>query len=314
MSDSRVRVCIVGSINMDLIVRAPRLPAAGETLMGGPFSTSPGGKGANQAVAAARTGAGVTMIGAVGDDAYGSTLRGTLAAEGIDVSHIAGRAAIATGVALITVAGDSENTIVVAAGANATVSPGDVENARAAITEADVLLMQLEVPLATVQRAAEIARDADVTVVLNAAPAQRLSRDLLGLLDALVVNRTEAAIVAGAPPGSEPALDMLGVSACVVTLGAGGARYLHGRADGNIAAYPVQPIDTVGAGDAFAGTLATRWAEHKIGVGVDHEAFRDILCWACAAGALATTKHGAIPSLPTRAEVVSLLRRADAQP
>lgn len=314
MTDSQARVCVIGSINMDLVVRAPRLPAPGETLMGGPFSTSPGGKGANQAVAAARTGARVTMFGAVGDDTHGQALLDTLVHEGIDVSHVARRAGNSTGVALITVAGDGENTIVVAAGANATVSPEDVENAKSVIAEADALLMQLEIPLPTVQRAAEIARDADVTVILNAAPAQRLSRELLGLLDVLIVNRTEAAIVAGAPPGSEPELDLLGVPACVVTLGARGARYLHGRADGRVAAYPVQPLDTVGAGDAFAGTLATRWAEHKIAAGVDHDAFRDILCWACAAGALATTKHGAIPSLPTRAEVVSLLRRADTLP
>lgn len=319
---------MLGSINMDLVVRSPRLPAPGETLLGGPFSTSPGGKGANQAVAAARMGAEVSFIGAVGDDEHGRVMLETLKGEGIDTSRIAVREGTPTGVALITVAeGQGENTIIVAPGANATVTPGDVEAARGTIGAADVLLIQLEVPLEAVARAGEIARDLGVTVVLNAAPAMRLPAEVLASTDVLIVNETEAAVVgaeAFAPIGPEPepadeleALLLraagLGPGTTVLTAGAAGALFRCGRESaGRVPATPVSAIDTVGAGDAFCGALAVRLAEHQIGdargAGLDRMGLMDAVCWACAAGALATTKNGAIPSLPTRAEVLRLLR------
>jgi ribokinase len=329
MPDDRPRLCIVGSVNMDLVVRAPRLPAPGETLLGGPFSTSPGGKGANQAVAAARMGAQVSFVGAVGDDAHGRAMIETLKAEGIDTSRVVTRATMPTGVALITVASreaGGENTIVVAPGANATLTPSDVDAARPAISEADILLLQLETPLEAVARAAALARDAGTTVALNAAPAQRLPADLLAALDILIVNESEAAAVVdrsafASPPSADQGDELdqllarltgLGIPTSILTAGPGGAVFVSGREPrARVPACPVTPIDTVGAGDAFCGTFATRLAEHQIGNGrggLDRMAFFDAVCWANAAGALATLKPGAIPSLPTRAEVVRMLR------
>jgi ribokinase len=328
------RICILGSINADLIVRTPRLPGAGETVLGGPFTSAPGGKGANQAVAAARMGAHVTMIGAVGDDAHGRAMLGTIGAEGVDATHVKTVPGAATGVALITVEERTgENTIVVAPGANAAVTPADVAAARGVIGASDILLVQLETPLATVRAAAELAGSVGTSVVLNAAPAQPLPLDLLAMVDVLVVNESEAATLAAgattfAPLGPAPAaatgrpetdallarLATIGPGLVVLTLGAAGAVYQRakGRA-GAAPPYTVEPTDTVGAGDAFTAALAVRWAEQLAGArgghGVDDLGLIDTLAWACAAGALATTKSGAIPSLPTRAEVMGLLRR-----
>lgn len=297
------RVCIVGSINMDLVVRTPRLPAPGQTLMGGPFARFPGGKGANQAVAASKAGARVAMIGAVGDDEHGSAMTRTLADHGVDVSRVSARSNTPTGVALITVDQAGENTIIVAPGANAAVSPAAVESAADAIRGADVLLAQLEVPLDAVAEAATIARGSNTRVMLNAAPAQPLLPDLLALLDVLIVNRGEAALIAGRGSDEEPealakSLQELGVPEIVITLGGDGALHAGARTT-RVAAFPVEPIDTVGAGDAFAGAFAAAIAE-KMPTEV-------ALRFAAAAGALATTKQGAIPSLPTRAEIERLL-------
>jgi ribokinase len=330
----RPRLCILGSINADLVVRSPRLPSRGETLLGGPFQRHPGGKGANQAVAAARMGAEVSFIGAVGDDEHGRLMRATLDAEGIDTSRISTRTA-PTGVALITVADSGDNTIVVAPGANAEMTPADIDTARDAIAAADLLVMQLETPLAAVLHAARLARDLGTTVLLNAAPAQRLPAELLTAADVLIVNETEAALLTGAPltpvsPGGTPSepsesgvpsspdldallarLALLGPTTSVLTAGPRGAVFAHANERGHLAAMPVNSIDTVGAGDAFCGAFAARLAEQQINAGRasrDRMAVMDAVCWGCAAGALATTKHGAIPSLPTRAEVVALLR------
>ncbi len=314
----RPRLCILGSINMDLVVRAPRLPAPGETLLGGPFETHPGGKGANQAVAAARMGADVAFIGRTGDDEHGRRMLDTLRAERIVTTRVTTTPGAATGVALIAVGSAGENTIIVAPGANALLTPADADAARETLAAADVLLVQLEVPLDAVTRAAEIARDSGTTVMLNAAPGARLPAALLAAIDVLIVNETEAAIVADGLLGvaaTDP-LDRLaagGLASVIMTLGARGAVALHARVRGQAAPFSVEPLDTVGAGDAFCGTLAARWAEHQIGGGraggVDAMGLLDALCWANAAGALATTRRGAIPSLPTRAEVLDLLRR-----
>lgn len=297
------RVCIVGSINMDLVVRTPRLPAPGQTLLGGPFDRFPGGKGANQAVAAARAGASVTMIGAVGDDEHGLAMRKTLSENAVDIAHVATRSNTATGVALITVDDAGENTIVVAPGANASVSPSWVEAAADAIRNADVLLAQLEVPLEAVEKAASIARAADTRVMLNAAPAQPLPRDVLALLDVLIVNRGEAALIAGrsadeAPESLAHCLQKLGVPEVVITLGGDGALHAGARTS-RVAAFHVEPLDTVGAGDAFAGALAAAVASKM--------PTDTALRFAAAGGALATTKQGAIPSLPTRDAIMQLM-------
>lgn len=312
MSDDRPRICVLGSINMDLVVRAEALPVPGQTLLGGPFAMHPGGKGANQAVAAARMGAEVRMIGAVGDDGYGQQMRATLEGEGIDVAHVRTVSDVPTGVAIITVEAGGENTIVVAPGANGLLRPEDADNAKEAIGWADVLVMQLETPVETVARAAAIAGDEGTTVVLNAAPAMELGRALAAVVDVLVVNQTEATIIAAPSPGPEDMclerLGFLGFGSVVMTLGADGAAYMHAREKGAAPAYPVEPVDAVGAGDAFVGSMAARWAHHKIGGQIDTVAMVDIASWACAAGALATMGHGAIPSLPRRDAVVELLR------
>src|SRR6478672_123167 len=192
------KVAVVGSINMDLVVRVPRFPIAGETILGGVFATIPGGKGANQAVAARRLGADVAMIGRVGGDAFGGALRENLAREGIVTDGVGVDPARATGVALITVEDSGENTIIVVPGANGALTRADLDAARALLTGAASLLMQLEIPLDVVEAAAELAAAAGAVVILNAAPAQPLPPRLLARVDYLVVNEVEARLLAGA--------------------------------------------------------------------------------------------------------------------
>jgi ribokinase len=291
---------------MDLIARAPRIPQPGETILGGDFCTAPGGKGANQAVAAARLGAQVSMVGRVGSDAFAQTLLASLAAAGVEHHHVIQDAQAATGVALIVVDENGQNSIVVASGANARLSPADVDATRTAIAAAGVLLLQLESPLETVTRAAELARAHDVTVILNPAPACELPAGLLDQVDVLIPNESETTILTELPVGSPveaqaAALLKLGVGAAILTLGERGA--LLAQPDGveHVPAFQVTPVDTTAAGDAFVGGFAAALAEGRSPI----EAVR----WGCAAGALATTKLGAQPSLPTRQEVEELLRK-----
>jgi ribokinase len=291
---------------MDLVIEAPRLPVAGETVMGGAFRTAGGGKGANQAVAAARVGARVAMIGCVGEDAYGAQLRAALRADSVDVRHVRGVAG-PTGVALIVVQPGGENLIAVAPGANAFLSAADITAAQTSLAKADVVVSQLEVSLATVEAGAAAARAVGVPFVLNAAPAQILPADLLRQVEVLIVNETELAILVGqhVADGDEAAaaqaLRGQVTGAVVVTLGARGALVVERRGATAVPAYSVQAVDTTAAGDAFVGALAARYA------GLDSlvEAAR----FAAAAGALACTRAGAQPSLPTLAEVEELRGR-----
>lgn len=300
------RVCVLGSINVDLVVRAPRFPAPGETLLGGPFATYAGGKGANQAVAAARLGAQTSLVGAVGDDDQGRRRLAELAAEGVDVTRVQIRAGVATGTASITVCESGENTIVVAPGANALVSGVDVEAAREVLAAADVLVAQLELPVETVTRAAQIARELGTPLLLNAAPAVELPRGVAALVDLLVVNRGEARVLAGRPAARTAAEDArveldalagellaLGARQVIVTLGPGGAVWWAG-AERHAAVPPeVDATDTTGCGDAFVGALASAWGT----------APRKALALACRAGAFAATRAGAAGSFPFRAEL-----------
>lgn len=313
------RLCVVGSLNADLVFRAERLPAPGETLLG-ELSTAAGGKGANQAGAAARAGAMATMIGAVGDDEHGRFVLAQLAAAGVDTRLVFVRAGAATGAALITLgAQSSQNTIVVAPGANSALSVADIAHpdVHRAISDADVLVLQLEIPVETAIAAAGLARERGTTVILNAAPARRLPWELLGVVDVLIVNAAEAGVVLGQAPLEDAAvtdddvedLRRLGVSAAVVTLGAKGAAWVTPHSHGRVAAYPVEVIDTVGAGDAFCGCFATRWAEHQAGSVIDDAAINDAVCWGCAAGAVAASRTGALAAMPARAEVVRMLCR-----
>lgn len=300
------QVTVVGSLNMDLVARAPRMPRPGETIIGGEFRTVPGGKGANQAVAAARLGAQVSMVGRVGRDAFAGSLLDNLSAEGVDHAFVAQDPEAATGVALIVVDDAGENSIVVASGANGHLSTVDVDAAEPSIAEADVLLLQLESPLDAVTRAAEVAHARGVTVILNPAPARPLLDELLALVDVLVPNESEAALLTDVSVDDRDAVEervralrRLGVDTVILTLGERGALLARGDEIECFPAFEVTPVDTTAAGDAFVGGFAVALAEGK----APSEAVR----WGNAAGALTATKMGAQPSLPGRRAVERLL-------
>lgn len=287
---ARPRIVVLGSINMDLIATTATLPAPGQTVLGTSFATAAGGKGSNQAIAAARAGAAATFIGSVGADSFADELSATLSQAGVS-TELLRRVGGPSGIALITVDAAAENTIVVVPGANATVT--DLSEAdRVAISTASILLAQLEIPLDTVTAGAIVAASAGVPVLLNPSPARELPAELLRSVTVLVVNEGEARVLGGDAVAAVPHV--------VTTLGAHGARYRgpDGRVL-SVAAPRVDAMDTTGAGDAFTGALAVAWAE-----GASPEA---ALRQACAAGALATTKSGASTSSPTRAAIDALV-------
>jgi ribokinase len=280
-------VCVLGSANLDLVAVTARLPAPGETVTGTSYAEHPGGKGVNQAVSAARSGASVGFVGAVGGDAAGEVLSGLLAAEGISTASLAAVPA-PTGRALIGVdAGTGENAIIVVPGANGLVDGDDVPACR-------VLLCQLEIPVASVVAGVHRARAVGARVVLNPAPATALPDQLLAACDIVVPNEHEVELLGGVDH-----LLSLGVKAVVVTLGARGAALHTVDTDVAIPPFHVDVVDTTGAGDAFCGALASRLA-----AGSDLD---DALRYASAAGALATTRRGAAPSMPIAAEVWQLV-------
>jgi ribokinase len=299
-----VRVVVVGSINADMTLCVTRLPALGETVLGRLQGTTLGGKGANQAVTSARQGATTALVGKVGGDAPGRALTDLLAAEGLDLSDLSVAADAPTGQALITVDDSGANTIVVAQGANAALTPDDVEHARTAIRAASVVLCQLETPIDSVRRALSIAREAGVTTVLNPAPATSLPDALLALVDVLVPNEAEAASLAGTTdmPAALEALRSATNGVVVITLGAAGALVAIADRRWNVPSLPVTAIDTTAAGDAFCGTLAAGLAR-RLDLGA-------ALSRAAAAGAHAATVAGALASLPTPADVDAMLSRA----
>ena len=292
------RVTVVGSINMDLVVSTERLPSPGETILGTDFQRFGGGKGANQALAAARMGAGVTLIGKVGTDEPGQSLVDDLARAGVETSRI-GRSEGPTGTAVITVDSHGKNTIVVVPGANATLTAADVEASRDVIAASDVVLLQLEVPIETVVAAAATARAAGVAVFLNPSPVQPLPPEIFDGLAYLVVNETELAALTD-DTGDPSRLLERGVQRIVLTLGEQGARLIDGAGSREVAPFRVSSVDTTAAGDAFLGALAATLTERGL---------ESALATASAAGALATTRMGAQPSLPTVQEVDALLVR-----
>lgn len=302
------RIVVVGSLNMDLVTRTPRIPVPGETIIGHEFFNAPGGKGANQAVAAARLGAKVSMVGRVGKDDYGNALLSTLAADGVDCSFVFTDEDTATGIASILVDDAGQNSIVVAPGANARLQPKDVDRVEEVIARADVLLLQLEIPLETVIRAAELARFHTVPVVLNPAPARPDLGSLLPLVDILIPNESEAALLTGLPVGMKiettaviNALRKTGIDVSILTLGAEGALLVEKTDTEQIPAFPIHPVDTTAAGDAFVGGFAVAFAEKK--------PLPEAVRWGNAAGGLAATKLGAQPSLPSRQAVLNLLSK-----
>jgi ribokinase len=285
-------IAVVGSVNLDVVVGVPRLPRPGETVIGGDRRELPGGKGANQAVAAARLGSAVGFVGRVGADAAGRRLRDDLEAEGVDVAHLRADDDAPSGVALIGVEEGGENAIIVSPGANGRVGEEDVEAAGELLASAGVVLLQHEIPRAAVAAAAAAAA---ARLVVNPAPA----RELAGRPDVLVPNRGEHAQLAGPGPPAEAAA-RLGLPAVVVTLGADGALVVEGSGAEAVSAPAVRVVDTTGAGDAFCGALADaldRGAELV-------EAAR----FAAAAAALSVTRDGARGGLPARADVERAMR------
>jgi ribokinase len=291
------RVLVVGSINMDLVVETHTFPRLGETLIGTAFATHPGGKGANQAVAAARLGATVTMLGRVGPDGFGHDLKAGLAHEGIDTRWVRETPEVSTGIAAITVC-DADNAIVVVPGANGWLSTSDLDSAEVAFAEADVVLAQLEVPVTTVEHAADLAARHGKPFVLNPAPAMRLSDSLLSRCALITPNEYELATALGRTAVRWQNLLSALPNRVVMTAGKDGA-YFSDRT-GTVhhqPAFPVTPIDTTGAGDTFVGALVTFWA-----LGLAEAVHR-----ACAAAALSVTKPGAQGGMPTLAELNAFL-------
>jgi len=300
-------IVVFGSINMDLVVRTPRLPALGETLTGVTFLTSPGGKGANQAVACARLGATTRLIGRLGDDVFGRTLREGLRVDGVDVSAVATSTGRPSGVALITVDEGGENTIIVVPGANGEMGEDDVTRLDSALEDARVLLVQLEVPLDAVMAAARVARRHGVPLILDPAPARALPPEVYVATDIITPNETEAAVLTGiptdSPEGVRRAARVLierGARGALIKMSDKGVYWDDGR-DGQFwDPVPVAATDTVAAGDAFNGALAVALAEGR--------PLNEAIQWGLAAGAYAVTKVGAQPSMPTRADMMSMVR------
>ncbi len=307
-------ITIVGSVNMDLVFRTPRMPEVGETITGQQFLQIPGGKGGNQAVAAARQGAQVTLIGRVGDDALGAELLASLRADGVDTAMVASLPGVATGVAGILVDDAGQNSIVLASGANARLSVADIEAASAQIAAAQFLVCQLETPLASVERAIALAHAAKVAVIFNPTPMQDLSDALLAQVAYLVVNEVEAGQLSGLAvhdlASANQAAQLLlarGAGCVLLTLGAQGVLLAQGSTLTLLPAFEVQVVDTTAAGDTFVGSLAVALAEQANAGQVPDVAA------ACrraqAAAALSVTKIGAQSSIPQRQEVDAFLQQ-----
>lgn len=296
-------IVVIGSINMDLVLRVPRMPLPGETLTGGAFRTIPGGKGANQAVACARMsgklaagGQQVAMVACVGDDEFGATLRAALVADGIIDRHVTTMPGVASGIASILVDDNGQNSIVLAGGANDCLSPAHIDAARELIEQSDIVVLQLEVPMQTVVHAIKLARSLGKTVVLNPAPAAKVPADVLALVDYLIPNEIEAAMLAGAEVDANDvkalagALQKQGSDNIIITLGAKGVHAALYGGDHNFPAQVVQAVDTTAAGDTFIGGFVAGLAS-----GLDEA---EAIAQGQRAAAWSVTKPGAQTSIP----------------
>lgn len=303
----QAQVVVIGSLNMDLVVRVPRLPRPGETLVGASFATVPGGKGANQAVAAARLGATVAMLGCVGEDAYGVQLREALLAEGIDCQGVVQAPGISTGIASILVDEHSQNAIVIVEGGNGQLLPATVERFDALLVGASVVVCQLEVPASTVLHGLRRARELGCTVILNPAPAsQPLPGEWYPLIDYLIPNESEAQALTGlsvdSPATADAAAQVLlaaGARNVIVTLGGQGVLLAGASSSQHLPAHAVEAVDTTAAGDTFVGALAAALAQGQ----PQAQAMR----FAQAAAAVSVTRAGAQPSIPSLDDVHRLL-------
>ena len=304
----QAKVVVVGSLNMDLVTRASRLPQPGETVVGSGFATVPGGKGANQAVAAARLGAPTAMVGCVGDDAYGVQLRQALLDEGIDCQAVDAVPGVSSGVALIVVDDASQNAIVIVAGGNGEVTPQRVSAADALLQQAEVIVCQLEVPAPTVAFALKRGRELGKTVILNPAPASTpLPADWFAHIDYLIPNESEALALTGITVDSvasaQQAANWLlarGARKVIITLGAQGSLFADGSGFEHFAAPKVQAVDTTAAGDTFVGAFAAALSRG--------ESERAAIAFGQVAAALSVTRAGAQPSIPTQADVAGFAR------
>ena len=298
------RIIVIGSLNMDLVGCAPRIPVVSETITGHTYFSEPGGKGANQAYSAARLGGQVAMLGRVGSDDFGRAMKSNLEQVGCDVSGLLAITGAVSGIALIFVADSGQNSIIIVPGANDKFSPGDVEASGAYLMGAALVLLQLENPLPTVVAAARAAKKAGVRVILDPAPARSIPEELFELSDIITPNETEAAILAGLAPGRLDPEQALGIArklqgmkarTIIVKLGDQGCLLVEGERSQLIAAPPVKAVDTVGAGDVFNAGLAVGLSE-----GLELAA---ACAFANAAAALSVTRLGAQTAAPTRAEL-----------
>lgn len=296
-------ILVVGSLNADLVVRTPRFPQPGETISGEDLQVIPGGKGANQAVAAARLGSSVAMLGRVGHDNFGDFLLENLKSNNVD-TQLVQRDNASTGTAIIVVDASGQNSIVLSAGANGKISSSDVEHA--SFSSFKLLLLQLEIPTPTVLSAVKRAKESGVRVLLNPAPAKELSDELISLADFVVPNETELSLLTGqtvtdVPSAGQAAKKLIerGAQHVIVTLGSKGALSVSDTQTTHVDTFSVNVVDTTAAGDAFIGGFATALLQNR--------SVEESVRYGCACGALATTRFGAQPSLPTKEEVERLI-------
>jgi ribokinase len=294
---SNQKITVIGSINMDLVTSTGIIPKVGETVLGDSFHTIPGGKGANQAVAAARIGADVTLIGCVGDDAFGKTLIDHLKRQGIHTERVETATNTSTGIASITLS-HSDNSIIVVAGANHYVTPELIDKNEDIISNSSMLLLQLEIPLESVIRAVELAKKHNIPVILNPAPIQRLPKELLEMVDFLTPNEHEQELLLSSIDGTKEEEDRIRAK-CIVTKGSKGVMvYENGEVE--IPSFQVEAVDTTGAGDSFNGALAVALCKGLTLV--------DACRFANVVGAISVTKLGAQSGMPTRNEVAEFMR------
>jgi len=302
-------ILVVGSLNADLVVRVPRFPQPGETISGEGLKIIPGGKGANQAVAAARQGTSVAMLGRVGNDSFGPELMDNLKRNQVDSALVQVDPDSATGTAIIVVDASGQNNIILSAGGNGRVSPLDVRDT--SFSDYKLLLLQLEIPIETVLSAAQKAKEKGLRILLNPAPARPLPAELISLSDFILPNETELSLLTSQPvhdiASAEQAAKQLlagGAQNVIVTLGPNGALIVSSKQVTHVNTYEVDVVDTTAAGDAFIAGFAARLLESD---GLPGDVLTNAVRYGCACGALATTRFGAQPSLPTRADVENLL-------
>ena len=285
------KILIIGSINKDLVVTAPRFPKEGETILGSNFYTGNGGKGANQACAIGKLGGDVSILGAVGDDSFGKDLCNALISNNVNTDNLIIKNNVSTGIAVITVTDDGANNIIVAQGANALITKDDIKEEL--ISLYDIIVMQLEIPLEIAEYAAYIAKKLGKTVVLNPSPAVKLSRDFLSYVDILIPNETEIDIIGGIDYAFER-----GVKNIILTLGANGCDFINKEGRKHFDAYKVDVLDTTAAGDSFLGGVVRMIADNK--------SIEEAIIFATKVSNITVTRKGAIDSIPTYNEVINI--------